>query len=106
MTVFFKDADELAASGLRLHAGTAYITSVADVRLPYPQIEIVDTKAGPSAVGAEVTDNIPVSTAATSASDLDTVASNPRLTGPGARAARTSREPRMDRATLGREYKG
>jgi hypothetical protein len=106
MTVFFKDADELAASGLRLHAGTAYITSVADVRLPYPQIEIVDTKAGPSAVGAEVTDNIPVSTAATSASDLDTVASTPRLTGPGAKAARTSHEPRMDRATLGREYKG
>ena len=46
MTVFFKDADELASSGLRLHAGTTYITSVADVRLPYPQIEIVDTTAG------------------------------------------------------------
>jgi hypothetical protein len=102
MTVFFKDADELAASGLRLNAGTAYPTSVSDVRLPYPQIDIVDTKAGLSAVGAEVADNVPVSTAATSASDLDTVASSPRLTGPGARAARTSREPRMDRATLGR----
>lgn len=46
MTVFFKDADELAASGLRLHAGTAYPGSVADVRLPYPQIEIVTTSAG------------------------------------------------------------
>ena len=106
MTVFFKDADELAASGLRLNAGTAYPTSVSDVRLPYPQIDIVDTKAGPSAAGAAVADNVPVSTAATSAADLDTVASSPRLTGPGVRAARTSREPRMDKATLGREYKG
>lgn len=46
MTVYFRDADELAASGLRLHAGTVYITSVADVRLPYPQMEIVDTTGG------------------------------------------------------------
>ena len=52
MTVYFKDADELAASGLRLNAGTAYITSVSDVRLPYPQIEIIDTRAGPSGTGA------------------------------------------------------
>ena len=46
MTVFFKDANDLAANGLRLHASTIYITSVADVRLPYPQIEIVDTSGG------------------------------------------------------------
>jgi hypothetical protein len=105
MTVFFKDADELAASGLRLHAGTAYITSVADVRLPYPQIEIVDTKAGPSATGAEVANNIPVSTAATSVADLDAKTARPRLTGPGAKAARTGHEPRMDRATLGRNVR-
>jgi hypothetical protein len=39
-TVFFRNADELAKSGLRLHAGTAYITSIADHRLPYPQTEI------------------------------------------------------------------
>ena len=49
MTVFFKDANDLAASGLRLHAGTVYITSVADVRLPYPQMEIVDTAGGATA---------------------------------------------------------
>jgi hypothetical protein len=103
MTVFFKDADELAASGLRLHAGTAYITSVSDVRLPYPQIEIVDTKAGPSAASGKVADNVPIAKAATSAADLDTVTSTPKLTGPGAKAARTTHEPRMDRATLGRE---
>jgi hypothetical protein len=46
MTVFFKDANDLANSGLRLHASTIYITSVSDIRLPYPQIEIVDTTRG------------------------------------------------------------
>ena len=46
MLVWFTNADDLAASGLRLHAGTVYITSIADVRLPYPQMEIIDTKGG------------------------------------------------------------
>ena len=41
--------------------------------------------------------------AAVSAADLDAEVEKPRLAGPGAKAARTSREPRMDRATLGRE---
>ena len=49
-TVFFRNADELAKSGLRLHAGTIYITSISDVRLPYPQMEIVDTSGGAGAV--------------------------------------------------------
>jgi hypothetical protein len=44
--------------------------------------------------------------AATGVTDLDAVTSTPRLTGPGARAARTKHEPRMDKATLGRTYKG
>jgi hypothetical protein len=44
-------------------------------------------------------DNVP---AATGAEDLDAVTSTPRLTGPGARAARVKHEPRMDKATLGR----
>jgi hypothetical protein len=48
-TIFFRDANELAKSSLRLHAGTVYITSIADVRLPYPQIEIVDTTFGANA---------------------------------------------------------
>jgi hypothetical protein len=63
MTVFFKDADELAASGLRLHAGTVYITSVADVRLPYPQMEIVDTKGStfdPNGTGGEPAPDVDV----------------------------------------------
>lgn len=37
------------------------------------------------------------------AEDLDAVTSTPRLAGPGAKAARIKNEPRMDRATLGRE---
>jgi len=45
-------------------------------------------------------DNAP---AATGAEDLDAVTNTPRLTGPGARAARVKHEPRMDKATLGRE---
>jgi hypothetical protein len=44
--------------------------------------------------------------AATSAADLDAETNRTRLTGPGARAARTQHEPRMDKATLGRAYKG
>lgn len=43
--VWFKDADELAASGMRLHADTIYLTSTKDIRLPYPQMNIVDTSA-------------------------------------------------------------
>lgn len=44
--IWFTEADELASSGLRLHAGTVYITSIADIRLPYPQMEIVETSRG------------------------------------------------------------
>lgn len=51
--VWFNDADDLTASGMRLHAGTIYITSVSDVRLPYPQMEIVDTRGGISVDGRE-----------------------------------------------------
>ena len=44
--------------------------------------------------------------AATGAEDLDAKINRPRLTGPGAKAATRNHEPRMDRATLGRKYKG
>jgi hypothetical protein len=40
-----------------------------------------------------------------STADLDQVGQEPRLTGPGARAARTAQEPRTDTATLGRAKK-
>jgi hypothetical protein len=42
---------------------------------------------------------------ATSAGDLDTETNRTRLTGPGAKAARRTHEPRMDRATLGRNVR-
>ena len=42
-TVYFKDADELIKTGMRLAADTVYITSVKDIRLPYPQISVVPT---------------------------------------------------------------
>lgn len=53
-SVFFKDAKELLDSGMRLHSGTIYLTSIADKRLPYPQIEIVDTKAGGGNPGEDI----------------------------------------------------
>jgi len=45
----------------------------------------------------------PEKPAASDADDLDAAIDRPRLTGPGAKAARRTHEPRMDRATLGRE---
>ena len=45
-TIFFRDADDLANSGVRFHAGTVYLTSINDPRLPYPQMQIVVTKSG------------------------------------------------------------
>jgi hypothetical protein len=51
-TVFFKDAEELATSALRLQMKGAYITSTKDVRLPYPQMDIVDTSFGANAAAA------------------------------------------------------
>ena len=45
----------------------------------------------------------PEKSAASDSEDLDAVTSSPRLTGPGAKAARVKHEPRMDKATLGRE---
>lgn len=62
MTIFFKDADDLAKAGMRLHAGTIYPTSVADIRLPYPQIEIVDTSGQmmPDNAGSDDLGNVDV----------------------------------------------
>ena len=51
MTAFFRDIDELDKAGLRLHAKTVYPASIKDVRLPYPQIEIVDIDGGAGGKG-------------------------------------------------------
>lgn len=53
--VFFRNAEELTKSSLRFHAGTVYISSIKDVRLPYPQMEIVDTTFGANARAAALT---------------------------------------------------
>jgi hypothetical protein len=103
MTVFFKDADELADSGLRLHAGTTYITSTSDVRLPYPQIEIVDTSGGAASGAAGAKGGSPAVSAALSNQDLDTVTQTPRLRGPGARTAKSGAQPNMSPEVLGRK---
>jgi len=98
MSVFFKDADELADSGLRLHAGTTYITSTSDVRLPYPQIEIVDTTGGAGGGGGSAA---AVNPAALSNQDLDAVSTG-GLRGPGAKKAQATIEPDFDEKTTGR----
>ena len=101
MTVFFKDAEELADSGLRLHAGTTYITSVADVRLPYPQIEIVDTSAGGGARSSQGSASVaPAPKDTVSSKDQDST----RLSGPGVKQARAT-EPNFDPSVTGRKRK-
>lgn len=44
--IYFRDSDDLANSGVRFHAGTVYLTSINDPRLPYPQMQVVVTKVG------------------------------------------------------------
>jgi hypothetical protein len=73
MTVYFRNADELSKSGLRFHAGTAYITNTSDPRVIYPQIEIVDTSFGSNARAKAEKSQAAVST---------TPASEPRATKP------------------------
>jgi hypothetical protein len=53
-TVYFTDANELTSSKLRLNIETAYLTSTKDVRLPYPQMDIVTTSFGANAKAAEI----------------------------------------------------
>jgi len=80
-----------------LHAGTTYITSTSDVRLPYPQIEIVDTTGGSGGGG----EGAAVNPAALSNQDLDAVSTG-GLRGPGAKKARAPVEPDFDEKTTGR----
>ena len=75
-TVFFKDSGELASSALRLQMKTAYITATKDVRLPYPQMDIVDTSFGANAAAsaAKKVSKVPGKPASTPTVDLDAVA--------------------------------
>jgi hypothetical protein len=104
-TVFFKDADELTSSALRLQMKTAYITSTADVRLPYPQMDIVDTSCGANAASdaekkaAKTSTKLPAAAPPkTSAASLD-AASQKRS---GIKASGMAK-PAVDASTLGRK---
>lgn len=44
LVIFFTKAEELYDFGMRFHARTPYITATKDIRLPYPQITIVNTR--------------------------------------------------------------
>ncbi len=43
ITIFFSTTQQLADSGMRLHASTPYLTAIKDQRLPYPQTSVVPT---------------------------------------------------------------
>ena len=98
MTVFFKDADDLAAMGLKISGDTIYITAT-DLRLPYPQIKIIGLEGDP--LRAKQAKGKAINPVALSNQDLDDVG-NTGLRGPGAKAARRSRDPDMSIDTLGR----
>lgn len=98
MTVFFKDADDLEAMGLKISGDTIYITAT-DLRLPYPQIKIIGLEGDP--LRAKQAKGKAIDPVALSNQDLDDVG-NTGLRGPGAKAARRSRDPDMSIDTLGR----
>lgn len=98
MTVFFKDAAELQEAGLRLHAGTAYISSIKDIRLPFPQIEIVPTTFGANAANKLAKD---AAKAAKSAAKLAPIAPN-QITNKRT-DVRPPGTPKAEKPGLGRE---
>ena len=97
-TVFFRNAEELAKSGLRLHAGTIYITSIADVRLPYPQMEIVDTSGGAGAASAGNISKSVKAAAKVALKDPSKSMSADKITKPGRAAVPRSTTPSKPRA--------
>ena len=98
MTVFFKDADDLEAMGLKISGDTIYITAT-DLRLPYPQIKIIGLEGDP--LRAKQAKGKAINPVALSNQDLDDVG-NTGLRGPGAKAARRSNAPNMSADVLGR----
>ena len=98
MTVFFKDADDLAAMGLKITGDTVYITA-NDVRLPYPQVKIIGLEGDP--LRAKQAKGKAIEPVALGNQDLDAVG-NSGLRGPGAKVARRNNAPDMSMDTLGR----
>jgi hypothetical protein len=87
-------------TGVLLDASKAYMSTQGKGNFTF---EILKNGAKPNDVNPM--DNIDSleEPAAVSADELDTALAKPRLTGPGARAARATSEPRMTKDVLGRE---
>ena len=86
-------------TGVLLDASKAYMSTQGKGNFTF---EILKNGAKPSDVNPiDGVDSLEVP-AAVSADELDTALEKPRLTGPGARAARSTSEPRMTKDVLGR----
>ena len=87
-------------TGVLLDASKAYMSTQGKGNFTF---EILKNGAKPTDVNPmDAVDSLETP-AAVSADELDTALEKPRLTGPGARAARATAEPRMTKDVLGRE---
>lgn len=87
-------------TGVLLDASKAYMSTQGKGNFTF---EILKNGAKPTDVNPmDAVDRLETP-AAVSADELDTALAKPRLTGPGARAARATAEPRMTKDVLGRE---
>jgi hypothetical protein len=90
-------------TGVLLDATKAYMSTQGKGNFTF---KILKNGARPDDVNdIDGTDSLEVDPARLSTADLDKVGKEPRLTGPGARASRQTREPDFDERTLGRKKK-
>ena len=87
-------------TGVLLDASKAYMSTQGKGNFTF---EILKNGAKPSDVNPMDSVDSLEEPAAVSADELDTALAKPRLTGPGARAARATSEPKMTKDVLGRE---
>lgn len=91
-------------TGVLLDATKAYMSTQGKGNFTF---KILKNGAKPSDINdMDGMDSLEVEPAKVSTADLDAAISEPRLTGPGAKAARRSDEPDFDERTLGRKKKG
>jgi hypothetical protein len=86
-------------TGVLLDASKAYMSTQGKGNFTF---EILKNGAKPSDVNPMDSVDSLETPAAVGADELDTALEKPRLTGPGARAARATAEPRMTKDVLGR----
>jgi hypothetical protein len=87
-------------TGVLLDASKAYMSTQGKGNFTF---EILKNGAKPSDVNPMDPVDSLETPAAVSADELDTALEKPRLTGPGAKAARATNEPKMTKDVLGRE---